>query len=69
MINRSIDQSITVTSGPGGKPLFDGLLSKSAKAALEDYKKKEAVVVGGMDSLAKENSVAARDQLKAVSLK
>ncbi|CAM9517364.1 unnamed protein product, partial [Ectocarpus fasciculatus] len=56
------------STGPGGKPLFDGLLSKSAKAALEEYKKKEAVVVGGMDSLAKESSVAARDQLKAVGL-
>lgn len=54
-------------SSSGGPPLFDGLLSKSAKAALEEYKKKEAESVGGLDASAKEQSTQARSQLAAVS--
>ncbi|CAM9301607.1 unnamed protein product, partial [Hapterophycus canaliculatus] len=50
------------------KPLFEGLLSKSAKAALEEYKSKEAAAVGAMDGLAKEKSALARSQLAAVGL-
>lgn len=47
--------------------MFDGLLSKSAKAALEEYKKKEAAAVGSLDSSAKEKSALARSELAAVS--
>ncbi|CAN0515520.1 unnamed protein product, partial [Laminaria digitata] len=57
---------LAVPAGQEGGPLFDGLLSKSAKAALEEYKKKEALAVGSLDSLAKENSTFARSQLAAV---
>ena len=53
-------------AGQEGGPLFVGLLSKSAKAALEDYKKKEASAIGSLDALAKENSTLARSQLAAV---
>lgn len=49
-----------------GHALFDGLLSKSAKAALEDYKAKETAAIGAVDGLAKEKSALARSQLAAV---
>eukprot|EP00903_Cladosiphon_okamuranus_P015118 g13981.t1 len=51
-----------------GKALFDGLLSKSAKAAVEDYKAKETAAIGAVDGLAKEKSTLARSQLAAVGL-
>eukprot|EP00752_Nemacystus_decipiens_P018228 g16356.t1 len=51
-----------------GHALFDGLLSKSAKAALEDYKAKEAAAIAAVDGLAKEKSALARSQLAAVGL-
>lgn len=47
--------------------MFQGLLSKSAKAALEDYKAKEAAAVADLDARAKERSAAARSELAAVS--
>lgn len=50
-----------------GASLFQGLLSKSAKTALEDYKAKEAAAVAELDARAKEQSAAARSELAAVS--
>lgn len=52
--------------GSHGPKLFDGLLSKSAKAALEEYKKKEAEAVGALEASAKEKTTEARSQLAAV---
>ncbi|CAM9433784.1 unnamed protein product, partial [Sphacelaria rigidula] len=54
--------------GSHGPKLFDGLLSKSAKAALEEYKKKEAEAVGALEASAKEKTTEARSQLAAVGL-
>lgn len=52
----------------GHRPtLFDGLLSKSAKAALEEYKRKESETVGSLEAKAKEQTTFARSQLAAVS--
>lgn len=47
--------------------MFVGLLSKSAKAALEEYKRKESEAVAELDVRVKTQTTSARNRLAEVT--